>query len=111
MKFKIILSFIGILLLAIGLEFGFGYLGVLKTKTVGKAQRNADTEVFYESQSFVAGKNQEALDRYREYQSANSDEERNAIRSIVAHSFADFDENKLTGPTRTFVYNCKYGIK
>ena len=37
------------------LSFSFGWFGVGYTKTVGKAQRNAETEVFKNSQTYVDG--------------------------------------------------------
>lgn len=105
--FKIILVSLGILIGLIGLDFAFGYIGVFKTKTVGKARMDAEREVFENSQSYVEGKRQEALKFYKEYKSAEP-EEKVAIAQMVSHSFANFDEEKLTEPLRSFVYKCKY---
>ena len=102
---------IGITLLVIGglvgLSYGFGWIGVHQTKTIFKAKENARREVFEQTQSYVEGKRQEALKLYREYQTAD-ETGKAAIKEMVAHSFAQFDENKLDGKVKLFVYNCKY---
>lgn len=101
----------GIFILAIGLLIGvsyaFGWVGVHQTKTIFKAKENAKREVFEQTQSYVEGKRQEALKFYREYQKADQIG-KEAIKEMVAHSFAQFDEDKLDGKVKTFVYNCKY---
>lgn len=105
------MKIIGVIILFMVILAGFAQLGgwidVFYTKTVGKAKQNAETEVYYETQSFVSGKKQEALKLYKEYQSGTR-EEKQAIEQIISHSFADFDENKLNEPLRSFIYNCKY---
>jgi len=89
------LSFLGIILL-IALTFGLGYLGVFHTKTVGKAQQNADRE---------------AMKMYKEWVQAETPTEKKALENLVAHTFANIDEQKyFTNPVKTWVYNCKYGV-
>lgn len=102
-----ILSFILVIGLFVGLSYGFGWIGVHQTRTIGKAQQNAQREVFEETQSYVFARRQEALKFYKEYQSADVDE-KTAIEMMVSHSFADFDEAKLEGRVRDFVEKCKY---
>ena len=97
-----------LVLVIIGLSYAFGLIGVHQTKTIGKAKQNAETTVFYETQSFVSGKKQEALKLYQEYNNATDDSEREAIRNIVSMSFAEFDESKLNEPIAGFVSDCKY---
>lgn len=102
---------IGITLLVIGglvgLSYGFGWIGVHQTKTIFKAKENAKREVFEQTQSYVEGKRQEALKFYKEHKAAEL-EDKAAIEEMVSHSFANFDEQKLNEPLRSFVYNCKY---
>ena len=105
---KLFLGFIIVIALFIGLSYGFGWIGVHQTKTIGKAYENARREVFEQSQSYVKGMKQEALKCYKEWLSAKTEEEKKAIESIVSHSFAEFDENKLTGKVKNFVIKCKY---
>lgn len=106
--YKIVLSIIAALVILIALDFGFGYIGVFKTATVGKAQQNAQREVYEQTQSYVGGKRQAALKYYKEYQQAD-DVGKAALKYIVSQDFADFDEDKyLTGKIRNFIHNCKY---
>lgn len=106
---KIILLCILGLALLIGLDFGFGFLGVFKTKTVGKAQENARREVFEQSQSYVEGKRIEATKMYKEWYKAPADEKA-ALESMAGHTFANVEETIFEEPLRTWVHNCKYGI-
>ena len=103
-------SLLGIILV-IGLSFGLGYLGVLRTKTVGKAQQNAQREVFEETQSYVEGKRQEAAKSYKEWIRADNSSKK-ALENMAGHTFANFDEQKYLqdGPVKTWVYNCKNSI-
>lgn len=103
---------IGITLLVIGglvgLSYGFGWIGVHQTKTIGKAQQNAKREVFEQTQSYVEGKRQAALKYYKEYQQADENG-KVGLKSIIAQDFANFDEDKyLTNELRNFIHNCKY---
>jgi len=95
------------LVLVIALSFAFGWTNVFYTKTVGKAKQDAKREVFEQTQSYVEGKRQEALKFYKEYKAAEI-KDRVAIEEMVSHSFANFDEQKLSDPLKAFVYNCKY---
>jgi predicted PurR-regulated permease PerM len=96
-----------IISILIGLSYGFGWIGVHQTKTIGKEQENANREVFEQTQSYIEGKRQEALKFYQEYQKSN-DEQKESIKQMVSHSFANFDENRLNQPLRKFVHDCKY---
>ena len=110
MRTGLIVVVISILSLSalVGLSYGFGWIGVHQTKTIGKAQKNADREVFEESQSYVEGKRQEAQKLYKEYLQADNEEDKATIEQIVSMSFANFDESKLSPVLKSFVYNCKY---
>ena len=96
---KIVLtSVLGIALL-IGLSFGTGMLDVLYTKTVGKAKADANREVFEETNSFTKAKRQEIIKYYKEWNEAETPEEKEAIEAIAAMSLADFDDDKyITDP-------------
>jgi hypothetical protein len=77
------------------LSFGMGWFGVAYTKTVGKAQENANRTVYEQTQSYVEGKRQE-LAKYRlEYMTTKDSTEKQAIKIFVLHSFANFDKSKL----------------
>jgi len=105
---KVFLGFLVVVVLVFGLDLMTGYMGVFKTKTVGKAQQNADREVFEETQSFVEAKRQSALKWYREYTKAETLAKKGIVE-MVAHEFANFKEEKyLEGKVLTFIKNCKY---
>ena len=78
-----------------GLTYGFGWFGVGYTKTVGKAQQNANREVFEETNSFTKGKRQEIIKYYKEWNEAETIEEKTAIETIASMSLADFDEDRF----------------
>lgn len=81
----------------IALSFGLGYTDVFYTKTVGKAQQNANREVFEQTQSYVEGKRQELIKLHHEWVQA-SDEDKKPIEGLIRQSFANFDENKIVEP-------------
>jgi hypothetical protein len=96
-------GFVFLLLLGLGL----GYYGVFATKTVGKAQQNANREVFEQTQSYVEGKRQELQKDYHEWLNTKP-EDKVAIEGIIRSSFASFDEDKyLTGDLYNFLHKIK----
>jgi len=109
------LILLGILLfvcLIIGLSYGFGWIGVHQTKTIKKAQEDANREVFENTQSYIEGKRQEAVKYRLEYLQAETETEKNAIRSTIRMSFANFDESKLNSPElEAFVETMKYSTE
>ena len=109
---KVFLIGLGITILliggGIGLSYGMGWIGVHQIKTIGKAKKNAQREVFEESQSYVEGKRQEAQKLYKEYLQAETIEDKAVIEEIVSMSFANFDESKLNSKLRAFVYDFEY---
>lgn len=106
---KFIFSLLIGALVFVALYFGLGYLGVLGTKTVGKAQQNAQREVFEETQSYIQGKRQELIKLHHEWMSADN-ESKKSIESTIRMSFANFDETKLedTPELYSFLKKIKY---
>ena len=103
---KVVLAVILFFAFVIGLSFGMGWTDVFYTKTVGKAQQNAERTVFEESQSYVEGKRQELVKYHHEWVTASKDE-KPAIEAVVRQSFANFDKNKVTDPELySFLQNC-----
>lgn len=99
---------IGVIILMVALYFGLGYLGVFGTKTFGKAQKNADREVYEQSQSYVEGKRQELIKLHHEWTKAD-DNDKAAIEATIRMSFANFDENKIEQPElQAFLKKIKY---
>jgi hypothetical protein len=102
----VLLSVVGLVVLLL-LILGLGYFGVFATKTVGKAQQNANREVFEQTQSYVEGKRQELTKDYHEWLNAKPDD-KIAIEGIIRESFANFDEDKyLTGNLYNFLKKIK----
>lgn len=108
-----VVKIIGIVILVlgiiVGLGYAFGFNKVLYTKTVVKAQQDADRTVFESTQSYVEGKRQEATKLYKEYNKAESQADKESIEAVVAMSFANFDHKKLEEPLQSFIIKCKYG--
>lgn len=104
---KILLGVVLFLLVGIGVSFMTGTAQVWYTKTIGKDQQNAEREVFESSQSYVEGKRQEALKYYNEYKDADSTAQQ-TLKEIVKLSFANFDDDLLQDPVKTFIKTCKY---
>lgn len=107
---KVIGYVMSFLFVIIALEIGFGYVGVFKTKTVGKAQQDADRDVFESTNSFTKGKLQEAIKYRLEYMKSKDPLERNAIKMTVASGFVDFDEDKFckSAELRDWIKKMKY---
>lgn len=78
------------------LSYAFGWFGVSYTKTVGKAQQNAETEVYKSSQTYIDGRLSE-LERYRlEYIRDTAPDSRQAIKTLLIQHFAGFDNKYLS---------------
>ncbi len=96
------------LILFVALYLGLGYLGVIGTKTVGKAQQNSNREVFEQSQSYIEGKRQELIKLHHEWVNADSDSKK-TIEALIRQSFANFDESKIEQPELySFLKKIKY---
>ncbi len=104
---KYVLIALGTILLFIGLSFAFGWTDVLFTKTVGKAQQNANREVFEQTQSFVEAKRQELVKYRLEYMQAKTAQDSTAIKTMLLQDFANFDVSKLEPDQREFLDRLK----
>lgn len=93
--FKGIGIFILIIGVFIGMSYGFGWIGVHQTKTIGKAKQNAERTVFEETNSFTKGKRQEIIKAYKEWMQAKTAEDKQAIEAYISMSLADFDEDRF----------------
>lgn len=104
---KVFLGFLAFIIILLALSWSLGWFGVFQTKTVGKAQQNADRAVFEQTQSYVEGKRQELQKDYHEWLNAKSDDKL-ALESVIRVSFANFDEEKyLTGDLYNFLKKIK----
>jgi hypothetical protein len=99
--------FVGALMILVGLNFFFGWVNVGYTKTVGKAQQNAQRTVFEETQSYVEGKRQFLNKEREEYRREKDSVSKEAIRQSILHEMANFDLNKLSSDDYSFVQELK----
>ncbi len=74
--FKAIGMFLLVVILLTSVGYGLSWFGVFSTKTVGKAQQNAETEVYESTNAFTKAKRQEIIKYYKEYNECKTDEER-----------------------------------
>lgn len=108
--FKGIGIFILIIGIFIGVSYGFGWIGVHQTKTIGKAKQNAERTVFEETNSFTKGKRQEIIKAYKEWTQAETQEDKKAIENYLAMSLADFDEDRFIADPKllSWIKSIKY---
>jgi len=90
---KIFLGFVAFLVCICLLSWGFGWFDVFQTKTVGKAQQNAEREVFEQTQSYVQGMRQQLIKYHHEWMNADKDSKL-AIEATIRINFASFNEDK-----------------
>ncbi len=99
---------IGLVVIMMGISLAFGWFDVGYTKTVGKAQQNAERTVFEESQSYVEGKRQEVTKLRHEYLIAKDKDEKEAIKATLRSSLANFDKSKLDYDLKAFIDSTTY---
>lgn len=96
---KVLGTIIVVLLFFACIGYGFQWIQVYRAETVGKALQNSERVVYEETNSFSKGKRQEIIKAYKEWQEAESIEDKKAIENVLAMSLADFDEDKfITDP-------------
>lgn len=101
--FQVVIGFLIAIVSIMLLSYAFGWFGVSYTKTVGKAQQNAETEVYKSSQTYIDGKNQRLSTLKLQYVEDTAVDSRRAIRLIIIQEFAGFDETKLTPDLQLFL--------
>ncbi len=96
------ITLIGFFTLLVGISFAVGWINVGYTKTVGKAQRDADREVFEQSQSYVHGKIQELAKHKLEWDKADFDQKQ-SIEFVIRHQFANVPAEQMPEGLRHFL--------
>jgi hypothetical protein len=94
---KIALSVIAGIIVVFGLVFLIGYTNVFYTHTVGKAQQNANREVFEQTQSYIEGKRQELVKLHHEWVKSDADGKKD-IEATIRVSFANFNQDNIIDP-------------
>ena len=108
--FKILASIIAALFFVFSLSMLSSWGNVFMIKTVGVATQNAKTEVFEQSNSFTKAKRQEIIKYYKEWNEAETVQEKEAIKNILSMSLADFNEDKYIDDPKLLLWvkNMKY---
>jgi hypothetical protein len=86
---------LGVILLFSGLALYNGWFGVYYTKTVGKAQQNAERTVFKETQSYNDGMAQQLSKLKLEYETSKDSIDKKAIKYKIVQDYADFNAENL----------------
>jgi len=93
MKNKLLIITVIIVAVAVFMAIGFGtgYLGVGYTKTVVKAQQNANTEVFHETQAYIDGATADIAKVKLEYDQSTDVTAKHALINYVRASYPNLD--------------------
>lgn len=84
-----------------------GVGGVAYTKTIGKAQKNAEREVFKETVAYTEQAASFLAKSYKEYNDAETDSDKNAIMEYVIMRYPNLDMDSIENSTlRQFYVKC-----
>lgn len=86
--------FIGLVILT----FATGLVDLGYFKFFEPKKENIRREVFEQTQSYVHGKLQDLAKYKKEYDEAETQEDKDAIRSVILLRFAEFDESHVASP-------------
>lgn len=106
--FACIAACIAVAAILIGLAFATGWLNVGYTETVGKAQKNAETKVFHQTQAYVDGAVADLAKIKLEYDQSSDDTAKHGLVSYVRSRYPDFDADYISDPALKSWYQ---GIK
>ena len=102
-----IIGTLSALLLCSGVLMYAGGFGVFYTKTVGRAQKNADREVVKESLAYNEQAAQFLAKSYKEYNDAKDIAEKNSIKEYVAMKYPNLDMSNIdNSKLRSFYMSC-----
>ena len=104
------ISLIGILVLAFGLE----YFNLVSYRFFGIRYEDNRRNIYENSQSYVEGKKMDINKQMLEFKTSRDEISRKAIKNMVAHQFAEFNEDSpkynLTSEQRDFLKDMKYKV-
>lgn len=98
--------FVSVLVSTLALSYGMGWFSVFHRATVSKAHVEVDRKIWEESPSYVEGKRQEAVKLYREWSTAKTAEDKEAVCSVARMQLANIPVGKLHATTRNFYIQC-----
>lgn len=79
-----------IILIVVGTHLDLAYVGYFKPK-----YEDVERKTFEQTQSYNKGKISDLANYYEQYIKADSDDDKESIKSFVQMNFANFDRNKL----------------
>lgn len=82
---------------------GFG--GVIYTSTIGKAQKNAEREVFKESVTYTEAAASFLAKEYKEYNDAETSEDKKTIMQYVIMRYPNLDTDSIDNDELRRFYN------
>jgi len=100
---KIFLAIIGLIILSGLAIFGLQMAGLVNYSFFAPKYENVRREVFENTQSYVEGKRQEVVKYKLEYELAETDKEKMAIKYTILQTTANLDLNLLPVQLQSFV--------
>lgn len=110
---KITIALIGLaaIIITVGaLGLGGRYASMKVEGWFAPQEQNIQREVFENTKSYNEGKKQELIKYKFEYDKAEARDDigtMKAVKSAVRHSFADYEDDRLSPSLREFVSKCK----
>lgn len=95
---RILIGIVALILLG-----GIG--GVVYTRTIGKAQKNAEREVFKDSVAYTEQAASFLAKSYKEYNDAETDADKKTIMEYVIMRYPNLDTNSIDNNTLKQFYN------
>lgn len=96
-----------VLAVVVGLAIIGGIGGVAYTKTIGKAQKNAEREVFKESVAYNEQAASFLAKSYKEYKDAESDADKKTVMEYVVMRYPNIDVDNIDNETlKQFYIKC-----
>jgi hypothetical protein len=95
-----------------GMGLGGRYINMKVEAWFAPQEQNIQREIFENTKSFNEGKEQELVKFKFEWEIAKSKDDEgtmSAVESAVRHTFADYEEDRLSPELQDFVRHCKYG--
>ena len=75
--------------------FGSGYIQAFYNRTVGVEIESSKRDIYKENKSHVEGMIKDLANYKMQYEKAESEKEKSAIRSRITNDFANFDTEKI----------------
>ena len=103
-----IFAAVGAVIVLCGLVFSLNMFGLANYKFFAPQYRAAENQVFKESEQYNDGMVRDLENLQMEYMKANADQKA-ALKDIILHRFAVYDENRLPGNLRSFYNDLRSG--